>query len=310
MTPVVLVTGATGFIGGAVLAKLLRWPRPMRVMALIRAADTAAAQLRIRRSLARFDEPDQPAYAWDRCQVLVGDLTEPATLDDPQLDETTHVVHLAANTSLRSVSGARAANILGTLGLAHRMRRVRGLVRFLHVGTAFICGANPSRVVSEADYPRLDVRHLVEYTRSKAEAELLLERTAPELPLVVARPSIVVGHSRLGCGPSASIFWYYRAVHRLRCLPTPVDRRKDIVPADYVADALLRLLLQPALRHTRYHVSAGESASVSWQEMVDVFARYDGPRDDDLFRIGDHATLCKERGRMRELFGQATRTAS
>jgi hypothetical protein len=33
-------------------------------------------------------------------------------------------------------------------------------------------------------------------------------------PLIVARPSIVVGHTRLGCRPSASIFWYYRSSRR------------------------------------------------------------------------------------------------
>src|SRR5439155_18127967 len=134
----------------------------------------------------------------------------------------------------RSVRRVRATNILGTLALAHRMRRVPGLVRFLHVGTAFICGANPPCTVYEDDYPRPEVRHLVEYTSSKAEAELLLEQTAPELPLVVARPSVVVGHSRLGCLPSASIFWYYRAVDLLRRVPVPLDTRKDIVPVDYV----------------------------------------------------------------------------
>lgn len=68
---------------------------------------------------------------------------------------------------------------------------------------------------------------------------MLLESTAPELPLVVARPSVVVGHTQLGCLPSASIFWFYRACDALRRITCPLDSRDDAVPVDWVADALL-----------------------------------------------------------------------
>src|SRR5262249_36957826 len=91
------------------------------------------------------------------------------------------------------------------------MRRAAALRRFLHVGTAYICGAPAPALVREDDFPRSGVRHLVEYTASKAECEMLLENTAPELPLVVARPSSVVGHTRLGCGPSARLLWSFRS---------------------------------------------------------------------------------------------------
>jgi nucleoside-diphosphate-sugar epimerase len=299
----ILLTGATGFVGGAVLAALLRRREPLRVLVLTRAADALQAVSRLRDSVARFAEPGRNDYHWQSCDTLIGDLTEPGTLRDPRLDDVTHVLHLAANTSFRSVSGVRATNIGGTEALAQRMRRVSGLARILHVGTAFACGAGAPSIVHEDDYPQRDAPHLVEYTRSKAEAELLLERMMPELPLVVARPSIVVGHTRLGCGPSASIFWYYRAVDLLRRVPVPLDTRKDIIPVDYAADALLHLLLQPALCYRRYHVSAGMAGAVSWREMAQVFARYHGPRCDTPYRVVDHATLCRERGRIRAFVG-------
>jgi nucleoside-diphosphate-sugar epimerase len=235
--------------------------------------------------------------------MICGDLTDPATVADSRLDRVTHVLHLAANTSFRSVRAARHTNLFGALALAHRMRRVPGLERFLYVGTAYICGVNPPRVVREDDYPRFDVRHLVEYTASKAECEMLLEQTAPELPLVIARPSVVVGHTRLGCLPSASIFWYYRSLDLLRRVPVPLQAQKDIVPVDYTAEALALLLLKPALHYRRYHVSAGESASVSWQEMAAAFAACHGERAGEPYRVVDFATLVRERGRLRGLLG-------
>jgi nucleoside-diphosphate-sugar epimerase len=299
----VLVTGATGFLGGATAAELLMHHRHCRLLLLVRAEDSATAATRLRRSLVRFADAADLEAAWPRCTVVFGDFTDPQTLTDPQLDQVSHVLHLAANTSFRSVRSVRHTNILGTLALAHRLRRAPGLRRFLHVGTAYICGANPPPVVQEDDYPRREVRHLAEYTASKAEAELLLKAVAPELPLVVARPSVVVGHTRLGCLPSASIFWYYRALDLLGRVPGPLHTRKDIVPVDYVAAALTQLLLKPDLRHKRYHVSAGTQASVSWQEMAAAFACCRHSPAQQPYRTVDFATVQRERGRLGKLLG-------
>lgn len=302
MATTILVTGATGFVGGAAAAHLLLRPEADRLLLLVRAETPAAAMDRIQRSLGRFGEVPLERFR-QRCEVLPGDLTEPETLRDARLDDVTHVLHIAGHTSLRSVRGVRRANIDGTLALANRVRRAPRLKRFLHVGTAYICGDRPPRLVCEDDFPRPHVRHLVEYTRSKAECEELLARDLPDLPLVVARPSIVVGHTRLGCGPSASIFWYYRTLDLLRRVPAPLEARKDIVPVDYVADALLFLLFREPLRYRRYHISAGEGASVTWCEMAAVFARYHGARPECPYQVAGYATVVRERARLRELLG-------
>jgi nucleoside-diphosphate-sugar epimerase/glutathionylspermidine synthase len=302
MDTTILVTGATGFVGGAVAAQLLHQLESGRVLLLVRGATQAAALERAKRSLARFGD-HIPERAWQQCEVLTGDLTEPATLADPRLERVTHVLHAAGDTSLRSARRVRETNIAGTLLLARRMRQAPRLVRFLHVGTAYICGAGPPSLVHEDDYPAPTVRHLVEYTRSKAECEQLLASSVPELPLVIARPSVVVGHTRLGCRPSASIFWYYRTVDLLRRVPAPLDAYKDIVPVDYVAEALLFLLFREPLRWRRYHISAGESAGVTWREMAAVFARYHGERSEDPYEVADFPTLVRERARLRRLLG-------
>src|SRR5215468_3591184 len=138
MDTTILVTGATGFVGGAVAAQLLQHPAVGGVLLLVRGATAGAARERARRSLARFGDPISER-AWQRCEVLAGDLTEPATLTDPRLERVTHVLHAAGATSLRSVRRVRETNIAGTLALARRMRQAPRLVRFLHVGTAYIC---------------------------------------------------------------------------------------------------------------------------------------------------------------------------
>jgi nucleoside-diphosphate-sugar epimerase len=322
-TPTILLTGATGFIGGATLAHLLESRPECRVLLLARDRGSQSAADRVRSSLARFVGLEQAAARLRSCEVISADLANPSSLGISQLDEATHVIHLASekklaakrlddvthvlhlasNTNLRSVRGVRHTNVLGALMLAHRMRRAPKLQRFLYVGTAYICGENSERLVREDMYPRLRARHFTEYTASKAECEMLLESTAPELPLVVARPSVVVGHTRLGCVPSASIFWFYRTCDLLRRLTCPLDSRDDAVPVDWVAAALVFLLFKPALRHRRYHVSAGEGSSVTWEEIAAVFARCYGERPENPYSVVDIPTILGERERIHALCG-------
>jgi nucleoside-diphosphate-sugar epimerase len=321
--PTVLLTGATGFIGGATLSRLLHNYPSCRVLLLVRGESPEAAAARVRQSISRFADLARLEPALGSCEIICGDLTDPDSLADRRLEEATHVVHLAgdkklaatrlggvthvlhlaSNTSFRSVRGVRHTNIIGTLTLAHRLRRAPRLRRFLHVGTAYICGEDPPRIVHEDDYPRMDTRHIVEYTSSKAECELLLRNTAPELPLVIARPSVVVGRTELGCGPSASIFWFFRTIDLLRRTNFPLASYDDVIPVDYAAEALLFLLFKPELRYGCYHVSAGEGSSVTWHEIAEVFARCYGERPENPYRQVDFSTIVDERSRLRTLLG-------
>ncbi len=88
-------------------------------------------------------------------------------------------------------------------------------------------------------------QHAVPYTYSKGMAELKLRETFPELPLVVVRPSIVVGHSRLGCAPSGSIFWMLRMVALLETFSCRLTDRVDILSVDDCAEAIVRLATKP-----------------------------------------------------------------
>jgi nucleoside-diphosphate-sugar epimerase len=300
-SPNLLITGVTGFLGGALLAHVVERFPCGRVLVLVRGDSAALARERLRKSLAHYVDRAGLERALERVDILRGDLADAATLDDPRLDRVSHVAHLAAHTSFRSVRTARRTNIDGTMNLARRMRRVPRLERFLHVSTAYICGANPPAVVHEDDYPRPGVHHVAEYTCSKAECEALLETLA--LPLIMARPSVVVGHSRLGCLPSSSIFWYYRTVDLLRRVAMPLETPKDIVPVDYVAEALAFLLFKPQLAYGRYHISAGEGASVTWGEMAEAFARWSNGVPGGPYQVVDFATILEERSRLRELLG-------
>lgn len=266
-----LLTGITGFLGGATAAHLLTHHAALRLVALVRGESVEDARARARRSLGRFLDSDALAAAERRLEVVVGSLEDTGLVFPPeQIARYTHVLHLAACTSFHSTRRVWLVNFDGALRLARHASTFPRLQRYVHVGTAYACGVTSNRVFGEDDADA-DV-HLVDYTRSKMECERRLRETAPSLPLVVARPSVVVGHTTLGCAPSSSIYWYVRALHRLGRAPFPrgADTQWDVVPVDWVAWALELLLYKPSLSYSRYHLSSGESYSDAWRDIVMV----------------------------------------
>ncbi|MBI4873300.1 MAG: SDR family oxidoreductase [Acidobacteria bacterium] len=291
--PTVFLTGVTGFLGGALLACLLDAPFDGQIVGLVRADDQELAEERVRRSAGRF-VPRFAARLPRNLTVLRGDLLARDWHDAPELDGVTHVVHLAANTSFGNQRGIRKTNVEGALSVAQAMQG-RRIERYVHTGTATICGAFPPHVVHEDNYPSESATHLVAYTRSKADAERLLTERYADRPLVVARPSIVVGHTQLGCKPSGSIFWVLRAVEALRFITWDPHNRIDVVPVDWAASALTHLLFAPRLKHTRYHVSAGTGSSIRWKELAAEYARLAGEPARDHYEVGKFSQLTPHR---------------
>lgn len=299
----ILLTGATGLIGGAVLHHALEQDDTTQWICLVRCGTVEQGRQRVAARLSRFTDPFTAQRLARKVEIVPGDFTR-ADLDmDPRLDGVTHVLHLAADTSWWGDERVHRTNHDGTLALARRARAMPGLLRFLHVGTAMICGGDAPSLVHEDAYPDRSAKHLVAYTVSKAAAEASLAEHFADLPIVVARPSIVVGHSKLGAAPSSSILWVVRAADRLRMLPCDPDSAVDIVPADWVAETLHGLLLKPVLKHRLYHVSGGTGAATRWRDLIRAFEAADptdGIRAFTRFDLGDRAAL---RTRFAETFG-------
>ncbi|MGF7177262.1 SDR family oxidoreductase [Azospirillum doebereinerae] len=271
----ILLTGGTGFLGGAFYLDAVRNGNGADYMLLVRGADEAACRARLATNLNRHSDRETADAAARLCQILPGDLQSLATSTDPRLDQVTKIVHIAADTSFDSRQSVWEINVDGTLALAGRARKMKHLQRFLHIGTAFCCGEAPHmQMVKEAPAASHTAPHIAEYTRSKAATEHALAAAFQDLPIVVARPSIVVGHTKLGVRPSASIFWYYRLIDRTGLLPCTPDGFIDIIPVDWATARLHDLLNKPDLKHKLYHVSAGEGARTTWTEFEKGFAAH------------------------------------
>ena len=194
-----LITGVTGFLGGAVLEKILTNDQSVELLLLARAGDPQSGLERVQENMRKFNVPEDKLASLSVDNILTGDLSQPeAFLNDPRLDRVTHVVNCAAVASFGNNPLIWKVNVEGTLALARRMEQVAGLQRFLHVGTAMSCTPEQDSLVAESAEFRENAEHLVEYTFSKSTIEQLMRQECPNLPLLIARPSIVVGHTRHG----------------------------------------------------------------------------------------------------------------
>jgi thioester reductase-like protein len=280
----VLLTGATGFLGMEVLARLLDEPET-EVVALVRASDREAAQARIDAVLDTLYESRPAAAA--RITALPADLSAPhlglAARDrDALTARVSEIAHCAASISFSlPIVEALQVNAVGTsrmLELARAIAARGDLRRFVHVSTAYVAGRHDG-VFAETD---LDVGQSFRntYERSKYEAELLVRETARDLPICVARPSIVVGESGSGWTPAFNVvYWPLQAFARglLRTIPADPDGRADIVPVDYVADGILALLDRPEASGT-FHLVAGDGAPTNTGLLDLACAAFDRPR--------------------------------
>ncbi|EFE95487.1 NAD-binding protein [Serratia odorifera DSM 4582] len=300
-----LLTGATGFLGGAVLEKLLIEKQPVNFLLLVRANNPAQGLTRIKDNMAKFNLAPDLFNNISEENILLGDLSEPeGFLSDRRINRVTHVINCAAVASFGNNPLIWKVNVEGTLALAKRMSQVGGLQRFLHVGTAMSCAPEQGALVSESGEFESDAEHLVEYTRSKSTIEQRMRRELPQLPLVIARPSIVVGHTRLGCQPSSSIFWVFSMALMLRKFMCSLQDNIDVIPVDYCADALVMLINGERLENDLYHISAGEECSVSFADIDRAMAAAleTAPVGDRYAQVSYDA-LVQMRRQLKDIFG-------
>jgi thioester reductase-like protein/short-subunit dehydrogenase len=231
-----VVTGGTGFIGRRVVSRLLAASPDAQVWVLVR-----------RSSLGRFEHL---AADWgDRAKPLVGELTEPGLglTDDAiaELGHVDHVVHCAAIYDITVAEPAqRAANVEGTKAVIDLARRLDATLH--HVSSIAVAGDFRGEY-TEADFD-IGQQLPTPYHQTKFEAELLVRSTSG-LRYRIYRPAVVVGDSRTGemdkiDGP----YYFFGMLAKLAVLPrlTPImlpdTGRTNIVPVDYVADALVALM--------------------------------------------------------------------
>jgi long-chain acyl-CoA synthetase len=264
-----LLTGATGFLGMELLARYLERTDRL-VYALVRADDDAEAQARLRAAAARVVEI--PGQYDHRLVAVRGDVAQPdlglsAGTRDALAESVAEIVHSAASVSFTlPLDEARAINVEGTrrlLALGELCAERGGLRGFSYVSTAYVAGTHAGSF-GEDDHD-CGQRFRNTYEQTKWESEGLVRAHAARLPVKVFRPSIVVGEQDSGWTAAFNVIYApLRAYAKGIAVPLIPGRRSapvDVVPVDYVADAIFELSQRAGGEGETYSLAAGPQAS-------------------------------------------------
>jgi long-chain acyl-CoA synthetase len=311
MSGAVLLTGATGFVGMELLSRYLE-RGDQHVYALIRAGDPAEATERLNGVIENVSG-DTDAHR-DRWTAIAGDICRPGLglgrgARRRLTERVDAVVHGAATVSFSlPLPQSREVNVEGTrrlLEFAQECRAQGGLRSFSHISTAYVAGDHPGSFTEEQLNVGQGFRNA--YERSKFEAERLVSGTSTRLPVQIFRPSIIVGERESGWTASFNVLYPPLKAFQAGAYPflpargsTPVD----VVPVDFVADAVFELAGEPAESGEVYHLVAGERATTVGRlaELAAAYFERRRPRlvHPDLYRRLMHPLLLRTmRGRRR-----------
>jgi thioester reductase-like protein len=274
-----MLTGATGFVGMEVLARFLE-SSDRHIVALVRAADDDEAMTRVRATIeATCGECN--GYA-ERITAVAGDLTAPKLgLGDrwaPLAERIGAIVHGAASVAFDlPLDESRVVNVDGTRRMIDFAGACPRLERFTYVSTAYVAGDRRGTVYEDDTEPGT-FRNA--YERSKHEAERLVAAHRDEMDLTIVRPSIVVGDQRTGWTAAFNVLYAPLRAFAAGVIPVVPARRRspvDVVPVDYVADAVHALAEAPEASGQTFHVVAGRHASTVGEIVAMAEARFTTP---------------------------------
>ena len=275
------VTGSTGFIGRNLVERLLK--RTARKQG----TDADIYVLVRKGSLDRLESLIQEWSAYSpkapaRIKPVIGDLQEPLLGIDKamvkQLAEAgiKHFFHLAA---IYDMTADHAVNDLTNVeGTRHAIELAAAVnAKCLHhVSSIAVAGLYKGLFTEEMFDEAQPLEH--PYHRTKFESEQLV-REESAVPWRIYRPSIVVGDSHTGQidkidGP----YYFFPLIKRARqyvpdWLPLigPDIGHTNIVPVDFVADALDHIAHKPNLDGTTFHLTDPNTRRAS--DVLNTFAK-------------------------------------
>jgi nucleoside-diphosphate-sugar epimerase len=234
----VLVTGATGFVGRALLHRIIADGRISARAAVRGERDTLSASV--------------------EC-VQIGDLSSVANWQ-PALSGIDSVIHLAGRAHIMRervsdpLAEFRRVNAAATEKLA-RDAATAGVRRLVYISSIKVNGE--SGTFTEADQAKPEDPYAI----SKHEAELALRRIASEtaLEVVIIRPPLVYGP-----GVRANFRALMRAIERGIPLPFgAVNNRRSVVAVDNLVDLILACIEHQAAANELFLISDGEDLSTT-----------------------------------------------
>jgi nucleoside-diphosphate-sugar epimerase len=234
--PLILITGANGFVGRAVRKELEKRDFPYRSVVRSGAQDDELA-------LGDFDEGTDWSNVLDGCSTVL------------HLAARAHVLHETAPDALEKF---RKTNVDGTINLARSAAR-SGVKRFVYVSSIGVNGVSTDGETRFAEDDPPNPHNA--YAWSKWEAECALRNIEAEtgLEVVIVRPPLVYGAAAPG-----NFALMVNALKRGMPLPlASIANLRSLIYIDNLTDALILCALHPSASGNLYLVADSEETSTA-----------------------------------------------
>jgi dihydroflavonol-4-reductase len=251
----VLVTGATGFVGGAVARALVRAGVTVRVLARSKADARSLAELPV--------------------EWVEGDLLDPASLQ-AALAGCHQLYHVAAYYALWAKDPAifYDVNVTGTRNVLTAARSA-GIERTVYCSTIGAIGLPQGGGLGTEDTPVSLDQMAGHYKRSKFLAEQEALRFAKEgLPVVIVNPSAPVGAGDVKPTPTGQVIVDFMRGR----MPAYIDTGMNIVDVDDVAAGHL-LAMEKGRQGERYILGC---RNLMLKEVFDILSKLTGVKAPSL----------------------------
>jgi len=245
----VLVTGATGFLGRA----------------LVKTLGEHACNLRL------FARPGTDAHSLAEkygARIIEGELSSPSTVLEACAD-TTHIFHLAGQQAsskqnrINAKAAMYASNVASTRVLAECAAQQPRPPRFIQVSSVAVHGDTGDKPATETS----EFRTQTDYEKSKLEAELVLREVAglSNLPITILRPCAIVGPE------DHRLLKLFRLANR-RLIPIlgKGDNRYQIIHVDDMANVLVTAAQSRQAIGETY--VCGNAETLKLRELIELIA--------------------------------------
>ncbi len=268
----VLLTGGTGFLGAYLLHEFLA-RTDARIYCLVRARGHAEALDRIVSALCRYRLWD-PRHS-QRILPFAGDVSEPGfgllAREYRALCRSDVIVHNAAKVNhVEPYSRLRGANVEGTRQVLELAAGGGIPVHFVSaLSVAAACERPPAVPVLESARPTSAEVRGNGYVLTKWAAEELVAQAGERgLPVAVHRPDRVCGGAMTGAVSTDDAFWILVRAAVMLGAVMPESAEFSLVPADYVAAAIVHLATHGGTGRT-YHLTNHSTAALTlvWERL-------------------------------------------
>jgi nucleoside-diphosphate-sugar epimerase len=240
---VILITGATGFVGKALVQRLLSDYELRRLVVAVRRDGLSWPEQVLPIVTRDLNQTTDWSIALKGVEVVVHCAAR---------------VHVMKDTETDPLTAFRAVNLQGTLNLACQAAAV-GVKRFVFVSSVKVNGEStlPGRAFTETDiFNTQDA-----YGQSKYEAEQGLLQVSADtgMELVIIRPPLVYGP-----GVKANFAALMRVVQRGWPLPLgALQNKRSLVALDNLVDFILTCINNPLAANQTFFVSDGQDLSTT-----------------------------------------------